>query len=517
MKTAYIINARQFNTVAEYAKAVGLHEFEGQWMDLAKFLEVPIDAKGGRRSISNAYKALNDGITNEEAPAKKSVASKVTVKSTNVQVPVVPSEPAAETIVAETAEADVQPEPAVAEVKPTKAPRRMDFTSEEEFDAAMTKWVIANPRPAKAENTTAPTVEKKAEPAPAVVKTETVVAPESAPVIVEDISQVSDSDNIEETARQLAQLLAGIKPKTTTTAQPADAEAIAEQVRVAVANETMPFKQSLFELNELLEELSMATKSGVTTIQVKVNDKAAVKVEGLVHERFEDILSHVAVRDHVMLVGPAGSGKTTVCENVAQALQLDFYCKSVCSQTSKSELLGYMDANGNFVSTEFRVAYEKGGVFVLDEIDAGNPNVIAVLNSALANNYCAFADGMIRKHEDFVLIACANTFGTGATRQYVGRSQLDDATLDRFSVIEFGYDEKLEMSLAPDKKFCQFVQAVRKEFVNERIVISPRASIQGGKLLAAGKSPAYAMQTRVIKGMNPILTERVKKVYTRFY
>lgn len=265
-----------------------------------------------------------------------------------------------------------------------------------------------------------------------------------------------------------------------------------------------------------IEELE-EQPSNVKTIQVKVNERPTVEIEGLVHHQFETILTHVSVGDHLMLVGPAGSGKTTVCEQVAQALNLDFYCKSVCNQTSKSELLGYMDANGNYVETDFRRAYENGGVFVLDEVDAGNANVISVLNSALSNGVCSFADKMVAKSDDFIVIACANTFGMGADRMYVGRVQLDAATLDRFSVIDFGYDEELEITLSGDEKWAKFVQAVRKELISERVVISPRATIQGAKLLAAGMNLQKVVDSRITKGMPETLKARVSTILKKYY
>lgn len=504
---AQLVNPKEFNTVQEYKAAMNLVDVEGEWMEVARHLGVEIDPKGGKRSLYKAWKAQNGDQPEEKA---KPVSTKV--KATIVQAPVVNT-------VSDVVPAP-QPEPVIVDAKPkTKMPRRVDFQSEEEHSAAMTEWMLANPKP---ESKTAEQAAKNLADISGAKKQTTKSIP------VAD-AQVSD-DNIDETAIQLAKLLAGLKPKGKGSTNADDImqivtsqltefeERIEDKYSSVVTNGFTKLLDAAKDLiiNELIKaknELAGNTK----TIHVKVNDSAAVKIDGLVHERFEDILSHVSVRDHVMLVGPAGSGKTTVCENVAQALSLDFYCKSVCAQTSKSELLGYMDANGNFVTTEFRKAYELGGVFVLDEIDAGNPNVIAVLNSALANNYCAFADQMVRKHEDFVLIACANTYGTGASREYVGRNQLDSATLDRFSVIDFGYDEKLEMDLSPDKKFCAFVQAVRRELTNERVVISPRASIQGGKLLAAGKAPRYVMQTRLIKGMSSAMAERVKLVFSRHY
>jgi len=141
----------------------------------------------------------------------------------------------------------------------------------------------------------------------------------------------------------------------------------------------------------------------VRTLEVKVNNKKAVKV-GKVHFRYDLVLKCMMARTNVALVGAAGSGKTTTVAKAAEALSLQFYSKSVSAQTGAHEFFGYQDANGNYVRTLFRDAYEKGGVFLLDEFDAGNPNVLAALNQATANEHCAFADGMIAKHKDFICV-----------------------------------------------------------------------------------------------------------------
>ena len=47
-----------------------------------------------------------------------------------------------------------------------------------------------------------------------------------------------------------------------------------------------------------------------------------------------------------MLVGPAGSGKTTAAKNVATALGLRFYPKSMGPATDEFSLLGYRKCRG---------------------------------------------------------------------------------------------------------------------------------------------------------------------------
>lgn len=229
---------------------------------------------------------------------------------------------------------------------------------------------------------------------------------------------------------------------------------------------------------------------------------------GRVHFLTPDLITVISCGLNAYLAGPAGSFKTSAAEKAAEALSLDFSSVAVSKQTGNVTFLGYMNGLGDYVTTEFRKRYEHGGVFLLDEIDNGNANVLAVLNSALANGSCAFPDGMVKRHEDFRLIATANTFGQGGDAQYVGRCQLDAATLDRFAFISWGYDEGLEASIIgakfPSPPMAEFkpkeltqedcqewflkVQGLRMSAskLNSRIVISPRATFAGVKLLSAG-------------------------------
>lgn len=225
---------------------------------------------------------------------------------------------------------------------------------------------------------------------------------------------------------------------------------------------------------------------------VVIQGRKKTEIKGLKHKQLDTLLKVVGIDQNALLVGSAGSGKTKAGQQVAEALKLDFYAISVGSQTSKSDILGYMDASGKYVQTEFRKAYEKGGVFLMDEIDAGNSNVLIVLNSALANGLCAFPDKMVKKHKDFRFIGTANTYGNGANRQYVGRNQLDSATLDRFTIIDWEIDETLEKNLISSYESGEYWHAVIKKIRdyikrNEiRAIVSPRATMKGVQLLGLG-------------------------------
>jgi cobaltochelatase CobS len=242
-------------------------------------------------------------------------------------------------------------------------------------------------------------------------------------------------------------------------------------------------------------------------VEVKIKDAETGEVRelGKTHRNVPQLIRYLKLNRNVMLVGPAGSFKTSSAEKAAEALGLEFYMTSVGMQTSKADLLGYQDAHGNTVRTHLRNAYENGGLFLLDEVDAGNANVLTVINALLANNVAAFPDKMVRRHKDFRFVAAGNTFGRGADRQYVGRNQLDAATLDRFVVLYWDYDEDFEMTVAgtDQSEWVRYVQKVRKavEKAKVRYIVSPRASIDGATLLRDGVPRKEVEEVRLWGGM----------------
>jgi cobaltochelatase CobS len=264
----------------------------------------------------------------------------------------------------------------------------------------------------------------------------------------------------------------------------------------------------------------------IATLQPKVTEIKLPhgeirKLDGVQHYQFAKVLANLSERVPTYLVGPAGTGKSTIAEKASQALGLDFYSKSCSSQATESSLLGYMSATGQYVGTGFRTAFEHGGVYLLDEVDNGNANVLTVLNSALANTFMAFPDGMVKRHENFVLVATANTFGHGATAEYVGRNPLDAAFLDRFASVTIGYDNAIEeamlnaVGLEPNlsAKWLNVVRMARKnvEAYGLRVVVSPRATVHGARMLRHGD--AYTMteviEATILKGAKPEVAEKV--------
>jgi cobaltochelatase CobS len=216
-------------------------------------------------------------------------------------------------------------------------------------------------------------------------------------------------------------------------------------------------------------------RSVAVTPKVEVPPPQTVKRH---HKLLPKVLRKLAAGLNVMLVGPAGSGKTTLAEQVSEELKLNFDFIACSAGMSEGQLMGRLlpvEAGGAFayVPSTFVNAYENGGVFLLDEFDSADGNTCVLLNAALAGCKMAVINRtekpMAIKHKDFKLIAAANTFGLGPDRMYVGRNQLDAATLNRFScgVIECDYDRELEAEIVTDKVILESCWKLR-DLIRER-------------------------------------------------
>lgn len=293
------------------------------------------------------------------------------------------------------------------------------------------------------------------------------------------------------------------------------AEALAEAIRNLVPQSaTVDEDQVRRIVTEAIEA------SPVRRVEVVLPDRT-VPLPEQAHRVLPEVVQILATGLNLFLVGPAGSGKSTLAHQAAEALGLDFKALSLGPTTPTSKLFGYQDAQGRYVRTPFRDAYENGGVILLDELDNGHPGLVAEINQATANGYAAFADGMVKRHADCRIVATGNTFGRGPDRLFVGRNILDAATLDRFVTVEVEVDETLERNIALGyatdatkatiTAHVERVQATRRKVDEAKVplVVSPRASIEGALLIASGLDPERVAEIRLYAGWT---TEQRSKV-----
>jgi MoxR-like ATPase len=151
-------------------------------------------------------------------------------------------------------------------------------------------------------------------------------------------------------------------------------------------------------------------------------------------------------------------------------------------------------------------------VFLFDEIDGSLAGAVIAFNAALANRVADFPCGQREAHPDFIAVAAANTYGHGATRDYVGRNPLDGATLDRFGFIAMDYDEHIENAMTDNTEWLNRVRSVRKatRSLSLQHIISPRATQKGAKFLAAGMAQEKVEQMYLWKGLDQPTIDKIE-------
>ncbi len=211
-------------------------------------------------------------------------------------------------------------------------------------------------------------------------------------------------------------------------------------------------------------------------IEVSMNGDVK-KVTGIPHMAFEESLKAMTRGLDLFMVGPAGSGKGFLAQHLSEALGQRYGFISCSEGMSEGMLLGRgvpLAETFLYLQSSFVDFYENGGVFLLDEIDAANPNVLLIINECLSSPHLSIPNRVDNpyavRHEHFYAIVAANTWGTGPNMEYVGRNRLDAAFLNRFvgSQIELGYDVRIEGEIAKAHLGAEKSVAVLRRFWNIR-------------------------------------------------
>ena len=219
-------------------------------------------------------------------------------------------------------------------------------------------------------------------------------------------------------------------------------------------------------------------------VQFVVDNKPLPVVTGQ-HREFKRLMFWLELGHHLLLVGPASSGKTTAAIEYAKLKGLELYSQPLTMDSFG--VLGFVGPQGR-VETEFSRAWIHGGVFLWDELSMSSPEAIGALNAALANGFASFPGlGVREKHKNFRMIAGDNS-DTGASLKYGARALLDGASLDRFIRLDWLIDPTIENGLGgsfPSWLAC--VRAIRAEIEVRDIAhvgATMRATIAGCKALA---------------------------------
>ena len=315
-------------------------------------------------------------------------------------------------------------------------------------------------------------------------------------------------------------------PENTSNPAPALSDAadmLTRALEALTASQTPALDEA--RVTELATEAALevvAEVSAPKVFNIHFPDRATISLDESTHAAFEECLSVLMAGDNLFMVGPPGTGKTTLTKQLAKALGVERRFISCSPDMSTTRLAGYMHATGGYVGTGCRDAFETGKLFLLDEGDKGNPGILAWTHTALENGECEFPDRIVDRHESNYWCVAANTYGRGATTNYIGSNKMDDAFIDRFSFVALDIDEKLEEELTvaqcPDNKplALEWLAKVREwrgnaEASNLSFLITPRASIRGAALIRQGMSFERAAELRVWKGIKADVRAKIER------
>ena len=202
---------------------------------------------------------------------------------------------------------------------------------------------------------------------------------------------------------------------------------------------------------DLIEEII----KGRSVIQITQNNRTIeINVDHMAHPLYESALKSLLLSKKLMLVGPAGTGKTYMVQEFAKSLNLPFYKYSCSRDSSVHDLIGYKQpASETYLQTTFLNCYENGGIFLVDEYDAMSGDMSLFFNGVADNSKSISVphrdnNPNALKHPDFYIVMCGNTWGNGS-QDFSGRDFQDMALMDRFrlSKLFVNYHKPLEIFL----------------------------------------------------------------------
>lgn len=172
----------------------------------------------------------------------------------------------------------------------------------------------------------------------------------------------------------------------------------------------------------------------------------------LFHEMFDDVITAVMEEANPYLIGPSGCGKTFMVSQISEILGVD--CTDIGYINEEYDILGYVNAVGNYCESNFYRLYKYGGIAFCDELDNGNAKATVKLNSFLVNRVNAkysFPGGeSVDKHPNFRMIAAGNTDGSGGDVNYSTREKIEESVLQRMIPIYVDYDNRVEKAILKD-------------------------------------------------------------------
>ena len=260
-------------------------------------------------------------------------------------------------------------------------------------------------------------------------------------------------------------------------------------------------------------------------------------------------MSAIQFGQNIWLHGHTGTGKTTLAEQIAARIGFPIERLNLDSNLERADIVGGVEitVDGGAPKTKFREgilprAMQQPCIFVLDEIDAGRPDVLFVIQRALERKGLTLTeDGgrTVKPHELFRFVATANSRGQGDEHGwYQGVRPMNLAMLNRFGAfIEVPYldqddEERLLSKSYPAlsggqvKEMAQFATEIRNAFTGGEIsqTMSPRNLhamamyfLHFKPLMGDKRAMEEAVQTTVTDAAPADCTQRILEISSRVF
>lgn len=237
------------------------------------------------------------------------------------------------------------------------------------------------------------------------------------------------------------------------------------------------------------------------------------------------MLMGIALRIPTYLWGHAGSGKTTILEEICARTNRPMIRIQHTGSTEESHILGQMAANKDgtyFEAGPLPMAMKYGWVYLADEYDFAFPQVLAVYQPVLEGKALVIKEApadsewrIVKPHPNFRIVATGNTNGAGdESNLYLGTNVQNSANYERFGVVEqMPYMEKKQemavvaaqgsISIEDAERLVKYAHLIRDAFDSRKIgaTIGPRVLINAAKVGVARAS--------FMKGLNNAFINRL--------
>ena len=175
-----------------------------------------------------------------------------------------------------------------------------------------------------------------------------------------------------------------------------------------------------------------------------------VNVDYIRPSNFDLVALLVTARENLLLIGPAGCGKTRMLKEVAKVLDKDLYTFSFAGGLRQAQIFGstqLRDGKTEWVASAFIEAIQKPGIVFMDEIFSVDPECLQGLNGILEDRVWTSPCGTVKVHEECSLVGASNTNGRTNSPKHTGVNRVDDALVSRFAKEICDYDIEAEKAL----------------------------------------------------------------------